>query len=97
MPDLTPFPIDDETTFAYLRQKIPDWHERLRDVENTCKDISDMKEKIDKIYDGLVGTIDKRGYFARVEILEGFKKTMGWGLGVLYVAFVGLIVRVLWK
>lgn len=96
--DITPFPVDDESTLNYLKNKIPDWHNRLQSVERSCTDtqfvLVEIKKQVGEIHTAMLGSIDgnRRGLFARMEIVEIWKKTMTWALSVLYGAFIASVV-----
>ena len=88
---LNPYPIDDGSTVAYIRLKLPEWHTRLRTVEDKLEVID---HKLDRVVSALTGSEDgsRRGYNVRLEIMEGFKRTMSWAIGVLYVATISSLV-----
>ena len=85
---------DDESVNSYLRQKLPEWHMRLRGVEEGVKEMakkhSETCSKIDQLCDAITGTPDgeKRGYNVRLQIVESWKTVVSWAIGVLYAALV---------
>ena len=66
-------------------------HLRLKAVENKLGRIDD---KIDSIFTACVGTANgsKRGYNVRLELLESFKKSVTWAIGILFIAVASSII-----
>ena len=90
---------DDDTTNGYIKYKLPEWHERLRAVEEKCNDLPEIKTMVREIYVAFTGTPDgkTRGINFRLGLVESWKKTIGWAIGVLYVAVVTACVAMVIK
>ena len=100
MPDnntISPMPLGDDELIEYYKRKLPDWHARLRQQEDETKEMreafKEVATQMKEVHVAILGTTDgeKRGILRRLEIVEGWKKTASWILGIVFIAIIGVV------
>ena len=91
---------DNDDFVAYMKKKMPGWHIRLREGEQRDKQFGDkldnIEKKVGEILDALKGSNDgtTRGVFQRLCVVEAWKKTVTWVVGVVFACLVAAIVQI---